>query len=151
MFKTNQSFMRYIFIVFSTLFISFYSSAQDEEPRYLNEEFHKVTLQVISVVPQSKEHAVVLIKEVNRTAEKSTFKPLVGEYVMVTFYYTTKPTRQQQQFKDLGFDFPGVKPGDIIKCQLLGNPSRLDASRSNWKVFEYVVTGRDQLPQSSDD
>lgn len=147
----NYSSMRYLFIVFSTFFVSFHFAAQNVEPRFLNDEFHKVTLQVISVVPQSKEHAVVLVKELNRTAKQSSFQPLVGEYAMVTFHYTTKPTRQQPQFKDLGFDFPGVKPGDIIKCQLLGTPSRLDANRSNWKVFEYVVTGTDQLPKSSDD
>ncbi len=142
--------MRYLFVVISTCFISLHSSAQHAEPRNLNKEFHKVTLQVISVVPQSNEHAVVLIKEVDKLAKESSFQPLVGEYVMVTFFYTTKPTRKQQEFKELGFDFPGVKPGDIISCQLLGSPSRLDAKRSNWKVFEYVVTGRDQLPESTD-
>lgn len=141
--------MRFLFITYMLAFSTLSVFGQDVIPRYLNSEFHKVTLQVINVVPQSNEHAVVRIKEVERIAETGDFEPLVGEYFMVTFYYTTTPTRQQDQFKELGFDFPGVKPGDIIRCQLLGNPSQSDSTRPNWKIFEYVVTGRANLPGPS--
>lgn len=144
--------MRNAFILTILMLTTISVCGQNNTIRNLNKEFHKVTLEVVNVVSQSDEHAVVHIKEVNRLSEASKFKPQVGEFVMVTFHYTTKPTRQQPQYENLGFDFPGIKQGDVISCQLLGDPSKVDGDRVNWQVFEYVVIGgrdaqRGTLPQ----
>ncbi|MCH8546011.1 MAG: hypothetical protein LAT54_04705 [Cryomorphaceae bacterium] len=138
--------MRNAFILITFVMTTISVCGQNNTVRNLNKEFHKVTLEVINVVSQSDEHAVVLIKEVHRLSETSKFKPQVGEYVMVTFHYTTKPTRQQPRYENLGFDLRGVKQGDIINCQLLGDPSKVDGERVNWQVFEYVVSGGRDVP-----
>ncbi len=141
--------MRNAFTLIALMMTAAFAYGQNNSVRNLNKEFHKVTLEVINVVPQSDEHAVVHVKEVSRLSEGSKFKPQVGEFVMVTFHYTTKLTRQQPKYENLGFDFPGIKQGDIISCQLLGDPSKVDGDRVNWQVFEYVVIGGRDTPKGS--
>jgi hypothetical protein len=138
---------RTLFFLF--IFFAFRLGAQTEvpEPRVLNEEFHKVFLHVVSVVPSSDRHAVVSVREVKKLNPNGKFAPQVGEVFMASFIYTTSPTRNQERFKHLTFVLPGVKPGDIISCQLLGDPSPTDASRVNWKVYEYVVVGNEGISQ----
>jgi hypothetical protein len=139
--------MKTLYTVLSFLVISVLGYAQSNvpEPRVLNEEFHKVHLQVISVIPNSNNHAVVSVKEVKRANPKASFTPAIGELFMASFFYTTQPSRSIERFRELGFVLPGVKPGDIISCQLLGDPSPTDSKRVNWKIYEYVVLGNEPI------
>ena len=123
-----------------------FSFAQPEGPRVLNDEFHKAILHVVNVIPQADNYAIVYVKEIRKKSEDAHFTPLKGEYFLANFFYTTNPTRQQEKFRELGFDLPGVRQGDIISCQLLGDPSLSDTSKANWKVYEYVIIGNEALP-----
>ncbi|MCC5916647.1 MAG: hypothetical protein JJU02_04900 [Cryomorphaceae bacterium] len=143
--------IRYFLFLAFGLFFNDVARAQDPPPpRVLNDEFHKVILQVINVIPHSDRHAIVFVKDLKRKGDLAKFTPLEGEFFMTSFFYTTNPTRSQEKFKDLGFDLPGVKPGDIISCQLLGDPSQSDSSKVNWRIYEYVVIGHEPLPNSVD-
>jgi hypothetical protein len=139
---------RYISILFFLSVFALKGQVNAPEPQIINEEFHKVYLHVVSVVPSSDRHAVVSIREIKSLSPKAKFSPQLGEVFMAAFIYTTLPTRNQERFKNLSFVLPGVKSGDIISCQLYGSPSASDSTRVNWRVYEYVVIGNESISQS---